>query len=69
MPILRTIHGSGLFEGGSFAFINETAAVCGLSFRQNEEAARQIEEVLAVVGVRLIRVPSPGMPSTSTASS
>lgn len=60
MPILRTIHGSGLFEGGSFAFINEQTAVCGLSFRQNEEAARQIEEVLAVVGVRLIRVPLAG---------
>jgi N-dimethylarginine dimethylaminohydrolase len=60
MPILRTIHGSGLFEGGSFAFINETTAVSGLSFRQNEEGARQIEEVLAVLGVRLIRVPLAG---------
>jgi N-dimethylarginine dimethylaminohydrolase len=56
MPILRTIHGSGLFEGGSFALLNETTAVAGLSYRQNEEAARQIEEVLAVQGIRLIRV-------------
>jgi N-dimethylarginine dimethylaminohydrolase len=60
MPILRTIHGSGLFEGGSFAFVSETIAVAGLSFRQNEEAARQIEEVLAVLGIRLIRVPLAG---------
>ena len=35
-------------------------AVAGLSFRQNEEAARQIEEVLAVLGIRLIRVPLAG---------
>jgi N-dimethylarginine dimethylaminohydrolase len=60
MPILRTIHGSGLFEGGSFAFLNETNAVIGLSYRQNEEAARQIEEVLKVLGVTLIRVPLTG---------
>ncbi len=56
MPILRTIHGSGLFEGGSFAFIDKKTAAIGLSYRQNEEAARQIEEVLAVQGITLIRV-------------
>jgi N-dimethylarginine dimethylaminohydrolase len=56
MPILRTIHGSGLFEGGSFAFLNERNAVIGLSYRQNEEAARQVEEVLKVQGAKLIRV-------------
>jgi N-dimethylarginine dimethylaminohydrolase len=60
MPILRTIHGTGLFEGGSFAFLNERAAVVGLSFRQNREAARQIAEVLAVSGVQLIEVPLTG---------
>jgi N-dimethylarginine dimethylaminohydrolase len=60
MPILRTIHGSGLFEGGSFALLNETTAVCGLSYRQNEEAARQIEEVLTVQGIRLLRLPLAG---------
>src|SRR5262249_55712380 len=60
MPILRTIHGSGLFEGGSFALLDGETAVWGLSYRQNEEAARQIEEVLAVLGIRLIRVPLAG---------
>jgi N-dimethylarginine dimethylaminohydrolase len=60
MPILRTIHGSGLFEGGSFAFLDELTAVIGLSFRQNDAAARQIEEVLAVQGLRMIRVPLTG---------
>ena len=55
-PILRTIHGKGLFEGGSFTFLDEQTAVIGLSYRQNEEAARQIEEVLAPMGVKLVRV-------------
>jgi N-dimethylarginine dimethylaminohydrolase len=60
MPILRTIHGQGLFEGGSFAFLDEQTAVIGLSYRQNEEGARQIEDVLSVQGVKLIRVPLTG---------
>jgi N-dimethylarginine dimethylaminohydrolase len=56
MPILRTIHGTGIMEGGSFAFITPKVAVVGLSSRVNEEGARQVEEVLAVLGVRLLRV-------------
>jgi N-dimethylarginine dimethylaminohydrolase len=60
MPILRTIHGTGLFEGGSFALLNEHLAAIGLSFRQNTEAARQIAEVLRVVNVKLIEIPLTG---------
>jgi N-dimethylarginine dimethylaminohydrolase len=56
MPILRTIHGRGLMEGGSFAWINAKTAVVGRSIRVNEEASRQLEEVLAAQGVELIRV-------------
>lgn len=60
MPIIRTITGRGLLEGGSFCMVNETTAAVGLSYRQNEEGARQLEEALAVSGVRLIRVPLTG---------
>ena len=60
MPILRTIHGTGLLEGGSFCFLSSNTAALGMSFRQNEEGARQLEETLAVTGVRLIRVPLTG---------
>jgi N-dimethylarginine dimethylaminohydrolase len=56
MPILRTIHGTGILEGGSFAFINPKVAVVGLSSRVNEEGARQLEDVLRVQGVELLRV-------------
>jgi N-dimethylarginine dimethylaminohydrolase len=56
MPILRTIHGAGLMEGGSFAWLNSKTAVIGRSIRVNEEATRQVEEVLAHQGVELIRV-------------
>ncbi len=60
MPILRTIHGEGLMEGGSFAWIRPDVAVVGISSRVNEEGARQVEEVLRVQGARLIRVQIPG---------
>ncbi len=60
MPVLRTIHGTGLLEGGSFAYIRPDLAVVGVSSRVNEEGARQLEEVLAVQGTKLIRVQIPG---------
>jgi N-dimethylarginine dimethylaminohydrolase len=60
MPILRTISGTGLLEGGSFCFLNAATAAIGMSFRQNEEGARQLEEVLRTTGTRLIRVPLTG---------
>ncbi len=60
MPILHTINGTGLFEGGGFCILNEKTAVVGLSYRQNEEAARQIEEVLRPLDMRLIKVPLVG---------
>jgi N-dimethylarginine dimethylaminohydrolase len=56
VPILRTIHGSGLLEGGSFAWINSRTAVVGRSIRVNEEGARQLEDVLRTRGVELLRV-------------
>ncbi len=56
MPILRTISGTGLMEGGSFAFINPSLAVLGLSSRVNAEGARQLQEVLATQGVELLIV-------------
>ena len=56
MPILRTVHGTGIMEGGSFAFITPKVAVIGLSSRVNEEGTRQVEEVLATLGVKLLRV-------------
>lgn len=55
-PILRTIHGSAIFEGGSFAWINERTAVVGISSRVNDAGADQVEDVLRAQGVELIRV-------------
>jgi len=56
MPILRTITGVGMLEGGSFAWINSRTAVIGRSIRVNDEAIRQLAEVLRGQGVELIVV-------------
>lgn len=58
VPILRTIHGTGVFEGGSFILLNQRNAVVG-GTRVNEEGVRQVEEVLRVLGINLIRMPTP----------
>lgn len=55
-PILRTISGSAILEGGSFAWLNESTAVLGLSSRCNAAGADQLEEVLRSQGVELLRV-------------
>jgi N-dimethylarginine dimethylaminohydrolase len=60
MPVLRTINGTGIFEGGSFAMINEQTAVIGIGARANAEGARQVEEVLRTLGMELLKVELPG---------
>jgi N-dimethylarginine dimethylaminohydrolase len=56
MPVLHTVHGSGTFEGGGFALLDETRAVCAIGHRGNEEGARQVEFVLNTLGIELLRV-------------
>ncbi|MFO8059189.1 MAG: arginine deiminase family protein [Bacillota bacterium] len=60
MPILRTIHGTGLLEGGSFCFLDEKHAAVGTSYRQNSVAVDQLRNVLHHQGVELIEVPLVG---------
>jgi N-dimethylarginine dimethylaminohydrolase len=53
MPILRTLHGTAMMEGGTFAWLNSTNAVIGRSIRANDDGIRQIAEVLKWQGVTL----------------
>ncbi len=56
VPILRTIHSTGMLEGGSFAWINPKTAVVGRSIRINNEAIDQLDDVLKRQGVELLVV-------------
>jgi N-dimethylarginine dimethylaminohydrolase len=60
MPILRTITGTGLLEGGSFAKLTPRVAAFGTSIRCNDEGARQLEETLRWFGIELVVLPMPG---------
>jgi N-dimethylarginine dimethylaminohydrolase len=60
VPILRTIVGTGLLEGGSFAKLTPKVAAVGTSIRCNEEGARQLEETLRDFGMGLLIVPLSG---------
>ena len=60
VPILRTIIGTGLLEGGSFAKLTPRVAVFGTSIRCNEEGASQLAETLKWLGIELIVVPVSG---------
>ena len=56
MPILRTVHGAGMMEGGSFAWLNSKTAVIGESICVNQDGIRQVAQVLEEQGVELITV-------------
>jgi N-dimethylarginine dimethylaminohydrolase len=61
MPILHTVRGRALVEGGSFAILDQKTAVLGLSHRINEEGASQVRRVLADLGMELITIELPGL--------
>ena len=60
MPILHSIHGTGLMEGGSFLWLNEKTAAVSIGHRSNHEGARQLGEVLKTLGVELLFVDNTG---------
>lgn len=60
MPILHTVHGTGLMEGGSFAWLNPQTAVVSIGHRSEMEGARQLGEVLKTQEVELLLTDSLG---------
>ena len=60
IPILQTIIGAGMLEGGTFVKLTPRVAAFGTSIRCNAEAAEQLRELLARMGIELIVVPMGG---------
>jgi N-dimethylarginine dimethylaminohydrolase len=60
MPILGTVTGTGLVEGGSFVKVRRDLAFFGTSVRCNEEGYRQLRAILAEQGIELRRLTLPG---------
>ena len=59
-PILGTLHGGAVFEGGGFALLDDRTAVCSVSVACNAEGVRQLDLLMQTLGVTLIKVPMPG---------
>jgi N-dimethylarginine dimethylaminohydrolase len=59
-PILGTLHGEAVFEGGGFAILDEKTAVCSPSVACNAEGVRQMRNILGTMGIELI----PACPSS-----
>jgi N-dimethylarginine dimethylaminohydrolase len=60
VPILRTIHGTGMLEGGSMVILDRNHVAVGQSCRVNAEGVRQLSETLSVMGIETIAVPLSG---------
>jgi len=59
IPILKTLTGTGTFEGADLMWIDEKTAMIGRGLRTNDAAIAQIENLLAELGIDLIAVDSP----------
>lgn len=59
-PILATLHGEAVFEGGGFALLDEKTAICSVSVACNPEGVRQVKALLETLGIELIPVHNPG---------
>jgi N-dimethylarginine dimethylaminohydrolase len=55
VPILYTVHGSGIFEG-RVDYIDPKTVLLGLGHRSNREGIRQVEPILRMSGVQEITV-------------
>lgn len=59
-PILGTLSGTAIAEGGSFVKLRRDLAAFGTSIRCNAEGLDQIRRHLEAVGMKVIEVPLPG---------
>jgi N-dimethylarginine dimethylaminohydrolase len=55
IPILRSVRGTGTFEGADTMWIDPTTALVAQGIRTNAEGARQVSATLTELGVDVIR--------------
>lgn len=59
MPILGTIQGEGMAEGGSFIVLDEKTAIIGRSVRVNQAGIEQVRYLLSLQGIELFVIDIP----------
>lgn len=56
VPILRSIRGTGTFEGADAAWLDPHTVLVGIGLRTNREGARQVAALMAEMGIEVITV-------------
>ena len=59
IPILRSIHGKGTFEGADAAWLNPDTVMIGVGFRTNKEGAIQVSNYLNDMGIESVKIGLP----------
>ncbi len=59
IPILRTVRGSGTFEGADVAWINPHTVLLATGLRTNAEGAAQVSGLLGEMGIEVVQVGLP----------
>ena len=59
VPVLTTLHGEAVAEGGDLLWVDQHTLAAGLGFRTNAEGVRQLGEALEAVGVSVMPVELP----------
>jgi N-dimethylarginine dimethylaminohydrolase len=59
IPVLRSVGGTGAFEGADLMWLSPRRALLGLGLRTNPEGARQVEGLLEELGVETVRTELP----------
>ena len=59
IPIIRSVRGTGTFEGADAAWVNPETVIIGRGLRTNDEGAAQVTSILTEMGVTVIQVDMP----------
>lgn len=59
IPIVRSVRGTGTFEGADAAWINPQTVIIGRGLRTNDEGTAQVTSTLMEMGINVIQVDMP----------
>ena len=57
IPILMTVHGNGIFEGGNCIWIDNKTLAVGISLRTNKEGLEQVRSVVKEISIIPVVLP------------
>ncbi len=59
VPIVKSVRGTGTFEGADLMWLRPDVAIIGRGLRTNDEGAAQVASILTEMGVEVVQVDQP----------